>query len=135
MQDLLAGHIDLLIDTAIQLPLVRAGSIKAYAVTSDTRISLAPDIPSFSDIGFRTLSYSQWFGLFAPRGTPREVIARLNLATTDALADPTVRNRFVELGFEIFPRDQQTPGKLGEMVQADAKKWWPIMKELRIKAE
>ena len=135
MQDLLAGHIDLLIDTAIQLPLVRAGSIKAYAVTSNTRISLAPDIPSFSDIGFRTLSYSQWFGLFAPRGTPREVIARLNLATTDALADPTVRNRFVELGFEIFPRDQQTPGKLGEMVQADANKWWPIMKELRIKAE
>jgi len=135
MQDLLAGHIDLLIDTAIQLPLVRAGSIKAYAVTSNTRISLAPDIPSFSDIGFRTLSYSQWFGLFAPRGTPSEAIARLNLATTDALADPTVRNRFVELGFEIFPRDQQTPGKLGEMVQADAKKWWPIMKELRIKAE
>jgi tripartite-type tricarboxylate transporter receptor subunit TctC len=135
MQDLLAGQIDLLIDTAIQLPLVRAGSIKAYAVTSDTRMPLAPDIPSFSDSGFRTLSYSQWFGLFAPRGTPRDIIEKLNLATTDALADPAVRNRFDELGFEIFPRDQQTAGKLREMVEADAKKWWPIIKELRIKAE
>src|SRR5262249_23087786 len=67
VQDLVAGQIDLLIDTAIQLPLVRA-SIKAYAVTSDTPMALAPDIPSFSDSGFRTLSYSQWFGLFAPRG-------------------------------------------------------------------
>jgi tripartite-type tricarboxylate transporter receptor subunit TctC len=135
MQDLLAGQIDLLIDTAIQLPLVRAGSIKAYAVTSDTRMPLAPDIPSFSDSGFRTLSYSQWFGLFAPRGTPRDIIEKLNLATTDALADPAVRNRFDELGFEIFPRDQQTAGKLREMVEADAKKWWPIIRELRIKAE
>ena len=135
IQDLVAGQIDLYFGNLIRLSLVRAGSIKAYAVTSDARMALAPDIPSFSDSGFRTLSYSQWFGLFAPRGTPREAIARLNLATTDALADPTVRNRFVELGFEIFPRDQQTPGKLGEMVQADAKKWWPIMKELRIKAE
>jgi tripartite-type tricarboxylate transporter receptor subunit TctC len=135
MQDLVAGQIDLLIDTAIQLPLVRTGSIKAYAVTSDTRMPLAPDIPSFSDRGFRTLSYSQWFGLFAPRGTPRDIIEKLNLATTDALADPAVRNRFDELGFEIFPRDQQTAGKLREMVEADAKKWWPIIRELRIKAE
>jgi tripartite-type tricarboxylate transporter receptor subunit TctC len=135
MQDLVAGQIDLLIDTAIQLPLVRTGSIKAYAVTSDTRMPLAPDIPSFSDRGFRTLSYSQWFGLFAPRGTPRDIIEKLNLATTDALADPAVRNRFDELGFEIFPRDQQTAGKLREMVEADAKKWWPIIRGLRIKAE
>lgn len=135
LQDLVAGQIDLLIDTAIQLPLVRAGSIKAYAVTSDTRMPLAPDIPSFSDSGFRTLSYSQWFGLFAPRGTPPDIIEKLNLATTDALADPAVRNRFDELGLEIFPRDQQTASKLREMVEADAKKWWPIIKELRIKAE
>jgi tripartite-type tricarboxylate transporter receptor subunit TctC len=135
MQDLVAGQIDLLIDTAIQLPLARAGSIKAYAVTSDARMPLAPDIPSFSDSGFRTLSYSQWFGLFAPKGTPRDIIEKLNLATTDALAEPAVRNRFDELGFEIFPRDQQTAGKLREMVEADAKKWWPIIEELRIKPE
>jgi tripartite-type tricarboxylate transporter receptor subunit TctC len=135
MQDLVAGQIDLLIDTAIQLPLVRAGSIKAYAVTSDARMPLAPDIPSFSDSGFRTLSYSQWFGLFAPRGTPRDIIEKLNLATTDALADPAVRNRFDELGLEIFPREQQTADKLREMVDADAKKWWPIIEELRIKPE
>lgn len=135
MQDLVAGQIDLLIDTAIQLPLVRAGSIKAYAVTSDARMPLAPDIPSFSDSGFRTLSYSQWFGLFAPRGTPRDIIEKLNSATTDALADPSVRNRFDELGLEIYPREQQTADKLREMVEADAKKWWPIIEELRIKPE
>jgi tripartite-type tricarboxylate transporter receptor subunit TctC len=114
---------------------VRAGSIKAYAVTSDARMPLAPDIPSFSDSGFRTLSYSQWFGLFAPKGTPRDIIEKLNLATIDALAEPAVRNRFDELGFEIFPREQQTADKLREMVEADAKKWWPIIEELRIKPE
>jgi tripartite-type tricarboxylate transporter receptor subunit TctC len=135
MQDLVAGQIDLLIDTAIQLPLARAGSIKAYAVTSDARMPLAPDIPSFSDSGFRRLSYSQWFGLFAPKGTPRDIIEKLNLATIDALAEPAVRNRFDELGFEIFPREQQTADKLREMVEADAKKWWPIIEELRIKPE
>jgi tripartite-type tricarboxylate transporter receptor subunit TctC len=109
MQDLVAGQIDLLIDTAIQLPLARAGSIKAYAVTSDARMPLAPDIPSFSDSGFRTLSYSQWFGLFAPRGTPRDIIEKLNLATVEALGDPAVRNRFDELGFEIFPVNSRRP--------------------------
>jgi tripartite-type tricarboxylate transporter receptor subunit TctC len=135
MRDLVAGQIDLLIDTAIQLPLARAGSIKAYAVTSEARMPLAPDIPSFSDSGFRTLSYSQWFGLFAPRGTPRDIIEKLNLATVEALGDPAVRNRFDELGFEIFPREQQTADKLRQMVEADAKKWWPIIEELRIKPE
>jgi tripartite-type tricarboxylate transporter receptor subunit TctC len=135
MQDLVAGQIDLLIDTAIQLPLARSGSIRAYAVTSVARMPLAPDIPSFFDSGFRTLSYSQWFGLFAPRGTPRDIIEKLNLATVDALGDPAVRNRFDELGFEVFPREQQTADKLREMVEADAKKWWPIIEELRIKPE
>ncbi|MBV9824647.1 MAG: tripartite tricarboxylate transporter substrate binding protein BugD [Alphaproteobacteria bacterium] len=135
MQDLVAGQIDLLIDTPVQLPLVRTGSIKAYAVTSDARMSLAPDIPSFTEMGLPTLAYSQWFGLFAPKGTPREVIAKLNLAIVEALADVAVRSRFVELGLETFPRDQQTPGMLGAMMEADAKRWWPIIKEFGIKPE
>jgi tripartite-type tricarboxylate transporter receptor subunit TctC len=135
MQDLVAGQIDLLIDTPIQLPLVRAGSIKAYAVTSDTRLALAPDIPTFAEMGLPTLSYSQWFGLFAPKGTPTEVIGKLQVATVEALANPAARSRLVELGLEVFPRDQQTPEALGALVKVGAEKWWPIIRESGIKAE
>jgi tripartite-type tricarboxylate transporter receptor subunit TctC len=135
MQDLVAGQIDLLIDTPIQLPLVRAGSIRAYAVTSDTRLVLAPDIPTFAEMGLPTISYSQWFGLFAPRGTPTQVIGKLNGAAAAALADSAVQTRLSELGLEVFPQDQQTPEALGALVKIGAEKWWPIIKESGIKAE
>ena len=135
MQDLVAGQIDLFFGTPDQLPLVRAGSIKAYAVTSDTRLALAPDIPTFAEMGLPALSYSAWFGLFAPKGTPKDIIGKLNAAAVEALADPAVRSRLVDLGLEIFPREQQTPEALGALVKADAEKWWPIIKELGIKAE
>jgi tripartite-type tricarboxylate transporter receptor subunit TctC len=114
---------------------VRAGSIKAYAATSDARLVLAPDIPTFAEMGLPALSYSNWGGLFAPKGTPKEIIGKLNAAAVDALADPAVRSRLGDLGFEIFPRDQQTPEALGALQRADAEKWWPIIKELGIKAE
>jgi len=135
MQDLVAGQIDLLIDTPIQLPLVRTGTIKVYAVTTDSRVSLAPDIPTFAEMGLPMLSFSQWFGLFAPRDTPKDIIDTLNGAAVEALADPAVRSRFVELGFEVFARDQQTPEALGALVKADAEKWWPIIKESGIRPE
>jgi tripartite-type tricarboxylate transporter receptor subunit TctC len=136
MQDLVAGQIDLLFDTArTSLPLLRAGSIKAYAVTGDMRLTVAPDVPTFAEIGLPALSYIEWVGLFAPRGTPREIIGRLNAAAVEALADPTVRARIVEFGAEILPLDQQTPEALGALVKADAEKWWPIIKEFGIKAE
>jgi tripartite-type tricarboxylate transporter receptor subunit TctC len=135
MQDLVAGQIDLLIDTPIQLPLVRAGSIRAFAVTSDSRLASAPDIPTFAEMGLPTLSYSQWFGLFAPKGTPTEVIGKLQVAAMEALANPVARSRLVELGLEVFPRDQQTPEALSSLVKAGAEKWWPIIKESGIKAE
>jgi tripartite-type tricarboxylate transporter receptor subunit TctC len=135
MPDLIAGQIDLLIGTPDQLPLMRAGSIKAYAVTSDARMALAPDIPTFAEAGLPALSFTVWTGLFAPKGTSREIISKLNAATMEALADPAVRSRFTDLGLEIFPREQQTPEALGALVKADAEKWWPIIKELGIKAE
>jgi tripartite-type tricarboxylate transporter receptor subunit TctC len=135
MQDLVAGQIDLSFDLPVQLPLMRAGSIKALAVTSDTRLAAAPDIPTIGEMGLPALASSTWFGLFAPRGTPRDIIAKLNAAAVEALADPTVRSRFVALGLEIFPRERQTPEALGALVKADAEKWWPIIKELGIKAE
>jgi tripartite-type tricarboxylate transporter receptor subunit TctC len=135
MQDLLAGRIDLWFGSTDQLSMVRAGSVRAYAVTSDARLTLAPDIPTFAEMGLPTVSYPGWTGLFAPRGTPQEVVGTLNAAAVEALADPAVRSRLVDLGMELFPREQQTPEALDALVKAGAEKWWPIIKELGIKAE
>jgi tripartite-type tricarboxylate transporter receptor subunit TctC len=135
MQDLLAGQIDLVYGTPDQLPLMRAGSIKAYAVSSEMRMVLAPDIPTFAEMGLPALSWPFWFGLFAPKSTPKEIIGKLNAVVVKALADPAVRSRLADLGFEIVPREQQTPEALGALVKADAEKWWPIIKELGIRAE
>jgi tripartite-type tricarboxylate transporter receptor subunit TctC len=136
MQDLVAGQIDLAFAAPLAaLPLLRAGSIKAYAATSDTRSVLAPDIPTFAEMGLPVLSFSSWNGFFAPKGTPTDIIGKLNTATVEALADPAVRSRLADLGEEVFPREQRTPEALGALVKADAEKWWPIIKELGLKAE
>ena len=135
MQDLVAGQIDLLFTTLDKLPLVQSGSVRAFAVTSDSRSTLAPDIPTFAEMGLPELSYSDWLGIFAPRGTPKDMISKLSAATVEALGDPTVRSRLADLGMEIFPRERQTPEALGALVKADAEKWWPIIKELGIKPE
>jgi tripartite-type tricarboxylate transporter receptor subunit TctC len=134
-QDLAAGQIDLLWGTPDQLALMRAGNIKAYAVAGGARLAVAPDIPTLAEMGLPALSYSDWIGLFAPRGTPRDIIGRLNAATVDALADPAVRSGFFDLGFEVFPRERQTPEALAAMQKADVEKWWPIIKEFGIRAE
>jgi tripartite-type tricarboxylate transporter receptor subunit TctC len=135
LQDLIAGQIDLLFAGPNQLPLVCAGSIKAYAVTSDTRLAISPDIPTFAEMGLPMLSYSAWYGLFAPKGTAKDIIMKLNTAVVEALADADVRFRLADLGQEVFPRQEQAPDALGAMVKSDAEKWWPIIKELNIKAE
>jgi tripartite-type tricarboxylate transporter receptor subunit TctC len=131
MQDVVAGQIDLTFANPDLLPLMRAGSINAYAVTSDTRLTVAPDIPTFAEMGLPAVSQSFWWGLFAPKG----IIRKLNAAAVEALADPVVRSRLTDLGIEIFPPEQQTPEALGAMVKAGAEKWWPIIKELGIKAD
>jgi tripartite-type tricarboxylate transporter receptor subunit TctC len=133
--DLAAGHIDLSLLTPDQLPMMRAGSIKAYAVTSDTRSAIAPEIPTFAEMGLPALSYSDWFGLFAPKGTPRDIIRKLNTAAVQALAEPAVQSRFLDLGMETFPNERQTPEALAAMQKVDAEKWWPLIKEFGIKAE
>jgi tripartite-type tricarboxylate transporter receptor subunit TctC len=134
-QDLVAGQIDLWFGGTVPIALAQAGSIKAYAVGSEARLVLAPDIPTFAEMGLPSLSSSPWLAVFAPKGTPRSVIDRLNAAAVEALADPAVRTRLAELGTEIFPREQQTPEALGTLQKADAAKWWPIIKQLGIKAE
>jgi tripartite-type tricarboxylate transporter receptor subunit TctC len=134
-QDLVAGQIDLSFGTTVFLPLARAGSVKAYAVTSATRLTIASDIPTFSEMGLPALSFSAWGGLFAPKGTPKDIIRKLNAAAVEALANTAVRSRLAEFGLQIFPREQQTPEALRDLQKVTAEKWWPIIKELGIKAE
>jgi tripartite-type tricarboxylate transporter receptor subunit TctC len=135
VQDLMAGQIDLAFGGGDSLPLMQAGSIRAYAVASDTRFALTPDIPTFAEMGLPALSFSSWFGLFAPRSTSKDTIGKLNAATVEALADPAVRSPLAKLGFEVFPHEQQTQEALASRQKADAAKWWPIIKELGIKPQ
>ena len=133
IQDLAAGQIDLAFGAPDALPLARAGSIKAYAVTGDMRLALMPDIPTFAEMGLPGLSV--WYAFFAPRGTPGDIIRKLNEIAVEALTDPAVRSRFIEIGLEIFPREQQTPKALGARMKADTEKWWPMVKASGIKPE
>jgi tripartite-type tricarboxylate transporter receptor subunit TctC len=135
LQDLVAGRIDFFFDTPVQLPFMRAGNIKAYAVTSDARLAQAPDIPTISEMGLTSVSFSTWLALFAPKNVPKEIIGKLNAAAVEALADQGVRSRLADLGFEVYPRERQTPEALNALRKADAEKWWPIIKELGIKPE
>ncbi len=135
VQDLVAGQIDLLFAPPDALPQVAAGNIKAYVVTSDARLAIAPAIPTVAEVGLPDLAYVAWFALFAPKGTASDIVGTLNAAVVEALADPTARSRLVDLGFEAFPRERQTAEALGALVKAEAAKWWPIIKELGIKGE
>jgi tripartite-type tricarboxylate transporter receptor subunit TctC len=136
MQDLLAGQIDLIIDTPIYLPMVRAGSIKALAVGSNARWPSAPEVPTYGEMGLPAfVSSPGWFGLFAPGDTPGEIVNKLNAAAVEALADPAVRSHLADFGTEPFPPEQQTQQALGALVKAEAKTWWPIIKEFGIKVE
>jgi tripartite-type tricarboxylate transporter receptor subunit TctC len=136
VQDLIAAQIDLLfILPAAAVPQVRSGAVKAYAVTAAKRLAIAPEIPAADEAGLPGLHLSVWFGLFAPKNTPRTVIARLNTAAAEALTDAGVRNRFTELGQEIFPPDQQTPEALAALNRAEIEKWWPIIKAANIRGE
>jgi tripartite-type tricarboxylate transporter receptor subunit TctC len=135
MQDLVAGQIDLYFTTPSELPLMRAGNIKAYAVTSEARLSLAPDLPTFAELGRPALSFANWYGLFAPKGTPADIVAKLNAATAEALADGSVRSRLAELGMDAFPRDQQSVEAFAARQKADAQRWWPIIREAGLKGE
>jgi tripartite-type tricarboxylate transporter receptor subunit TctC len=136
MRDLAAGHIDFTFDQAISaLPHVRNGTVKAYAVTSATRLSAAPEIPAVDEAGAPGLYISTWNGIWVPKETPAQAIDKLGTAAMDALADPTVKARLVGLGQEIPPREQQTAQALAAHHRAEIEKWWPLIKAANIKAE
>jgi tripartite-type tricarboxylate transporter receptor subunit TctC len=136
IQDLVAGQIDMaIVDPVVSLPQVRAGTIKAYGVTTKTRLLSAPEIPTLDEAGLPGFDISQWHGLWLPKGTLKNIIAKINAAVMEAVADPKVQARLADLGQEIFPRDRQTPEGLGAFQKAEIEKWWPIIKEAGIKAE
>lgn len=134
MQDLLAGQIDFMFDqVGDALPEVRSGSVKAYAVTAKTRLESAPNIPTVDEAGLPGFYVSIWQGLWAPAGTPKPIIDKLNAATMAALADPVVQSRFHDLGQDIPPREEQTPEAFAAFQKAEIEKWWPLIKAAHIK--
>ena len=136
LQDLVAGQIDFIVDQASNsLQHVRDGKIRAYAVTASARLPSAPDIPTVAEAGLPSLDISVWYGLWAPKGTPKEIIAKLNAAAVQALSEPTVRQRFAELGLDMPPRDRLTPEALAAYQKAEIEKWWPVIKDANIKTE
>lgn len=136
MTDLVSGQVDLLVvQGAVALPQVRAGTIKAIANLSPQRSASMPDIPTSDEGGVPGLYMSGWFGFFAPKGTPKEVIAKLNGSMVQTLADPAVRARFTELGLDVASPQQQTPEGLATFHKAEIEKWWPIIRALNVKLE
>jgi tripartite-type tricarboxylate transporter receptor subunit TctC len=136
MQDLISGQIQIMIDqSSNSLPQVRNKLIKAFAVTSKTRLAVAPDIPTVDEAGMPGFYISVWHGLWVPKDTPKPIIAKLATAVRAAFADPATRKRFLDLGQEIPPVEQQTPEALGAFQKAEIEKWWPLIKAAHIKVE
>jgi tripartite-type tricarboxylate transporter receptor subunit TctC len=135
-QALLSEQIDVLLNTpAVSVEQMKAGAIKVYAVTAKSRIALAPDVPTTDEAGLPGFYFSFWHALWAPKGTPPEIIAKLNGALRAALADTATRKKLIDLAQDIFPPDQLTPQALGTFQQAEIDKWWPVIKEVGIKVQ
>jgi tripartite-type tricarboxylate transporter receptor subunit TctC len=136
MQDLLAGQIDFMMEPSSNFrSLIGTGSVRPYAVTGKTRLPSSPDIPTADEAGLSGFFASLWYGLWVPKDTPKDIIAKLNATLVQLLADPSVQQRFDELGIQISPRDQQSPEALRTFQKAEMERWWPIIKASSLKAE
>jgi tripartite-type tricarboxylate transporter receptor subunit TctC len=136
MNDLVAGQIDLMIDqTSNSIAQVRAGTIRAYAITDEKRLDSAPDVPTTDEAGLPGFHMTLWSGMWVPKNTPREIVAKLNAAAVDALNDPAVRKQLENLGLRMPPGDQLSPEALGAQQKAEIAKWWPMIKAANVKVE
>jgi tripartite-type tricarboxylate transporter receptor subunit TctC len=136
MNDLVAGQIDLIVDqTSNSIGQVRAGNIRAYAVTADKRVGSAPDVPTTDEAGLPGFHMTLWSGLWVPKDTPNGIVVKLNAAAVDALNDPAVRKQLENLGLQMPPKDQLTPEALGAWQKAEIAKWWPMIKAANVKVD
>jgi tripartite-type tricarboxylate transporter receptor subunit TctC len=136
IQDLIAGHIDFMVDQlSNSVPQIKADTIRAYAVAASKRSPAVPQIPTTDEAGLPGFYGALWHGLWAPKGTPPDVIAKINAAVKQALADPAVIKRLADLGQEIVPVEQQNPAALAAFQQAEMDKWYPIVKAANMKGE
>ena len=136
MNDLVAGQIDVIVDqTSNSIAQVRAGTIRAYAVTDDKRVASAPDIPTTDEAGLPGFHMTLWSGLWVPKDTPKDIVTRLNAAAVEALNDPAVRKQLENLGLQMPPKDQLSPQALGTWQKAEIAKWWPLIKAANVKVD
>ena len=136
MNDLVAGQIDIIVDqTSNSIAQVRAGTIRAYAVTDDKRVASAPDIPTTDEAGLPGFHMTLWSGLWVPKDTPKDIVIRLNAAAAEALNDPAVKKQLENLGLQMPPKDQLSPQALGSWQKAEIAKWWPMIKSANVKVD
>ncbi|MCC6890621.1 MAG: tripartite tricarboxylate transporter substrate binding protein BugD [Hyphomicrobiales bacterium] len=136
LNDLVGGQIDIIVDQASNsMQQIRAGRIRAYAVTDSKRLAAASDIPTAEEAGLPGFHMTLWNGLWVPKGTPKEAIARLNAAAVEALADPAVQKRLADLGLDTPSAERLTPPALAAWHRSEVEKWWPIIRKAGIKPE
>jgi tripartite-type tricarboxylate transporter receptor subunit TctC len=136
LNDLIAGQIDIMVDQASNsIGQVRAGTIRAYGITDSKRLASAPEIPTVEEAGLKGFNMTLWSGMWVPKGTPKEIVAKLNAAAVEALNDPAVRKQLENQGLEMTPKDQLAPEALGTRQKAEIAKWWPIIKAANIKVD
>jgi tripartite-type tricarboxylate transporter receptor subunit TctC len=136
LQDIVAGNVDTMCDLAANsLSQVQAGTIKAYAVAAKKRWFAAPDVPTVDEAGAPGVEVTNWLGAYAPKGTPKEIVAKLNAAFNAAMADAHVRERLAAQGLEPPAPERQTPEAFAAFLKAEMDKWGAVIRESGIKVQ